>query len=197
MIEYENSAEILNMDFDLIIPFEFHVNETGIRIVAYDVLKDIAEEFKDKFKLDYFADAAFDYLFENIKPYTDKWGYTVDIKHLYTWGYSYHINKINTDVILDTTVKHENMFVTMIDKNIVSFAEEHSGEIGVETDINYQNRGYGASNVAALAKYLADMNITATYYCDSYNTASQRLAEKVGFVVKSKDYSYYCYKNGE
>jgi len=186
MTEYEDSAEILSMDFDCIIPFEF--DEFNIK--AFDVLKDIAEKFEIKFEK-----SAFDYLYEKIKPYTDKWGYTV--ARLYNWGYFYEMDQVNTDVILDSTIKHENMFVTMIDGNIVSFAEENMGEIGVETIAEYQHRGYGASNVAALAKYCADINKKVFYYCDRYNIASQRIAEKVGFVITNRYYFYTCYKNEE
>ena len=191
MIEYEDSKIVLDMDFDLIIPFEIHEGN----ILAFDVLKDIAEEFQIKFADDYFIDEAFDFLHEKIKLYTDKWGYTV--ARLYTWEYYYEINTVNTEVILDSTKKDGDRFVTMIDGNIVSFAEENMGEIGVETISEYQNKGYAASNVAALAKYLTDSNIKVSYYCDRYNIASQRIAEKVGFEITNKYYFYRCYKNGE
>ena len=195
MIEYENSAEILSMDFDNIIPFEFDESN----IVAFDVLKDIAEEFEIRF-----SDDAFDFLYKKIKPYTDKWGYTLNEKYLYSWDYTYIIDQINTDLILDNTVKDGERFVTIIDGNIVSDTKENPyqegslfRDIAVSTDINYRNRGYAASNVAAHAKYLEEMNLKATYRCDKFNIASQRVAEKVGFKLYGKKYYYVCEKNGE
>ncbi len=79
-------------------------------------------------------------------------------------------------------------FATVLDGNIVSVATENSYRkdettvnIGVETAEEYKNRGYGASNVAALTYYLLDTGMTVEYTVDNENEVSIRLAERVGF----------------
>lgn len=80
-------------------------------------------------------------------------------------------------------------FITELGGRIVSAActnspvyddEEGGIEIGVETAPEYQSRGYGASNCAALAAYLAERGRYALYESESRNAPSLKLAAKLG-----------------
>ena len=115
---------------------------------------------------------------------------------------------INKSLILDSTepllpeCEYENLtpcvpdpngegllcFGTVVGGKIVSAALENPHhpddtviDIAVETAEEYENNGYGASNVAALAYYLLDPDVLVTYTAEDDNTASVRIAEKVGF----------------
>ena len=79
-------------------------------------------------------------------------------------------------------------FGTVVDGRIVSVAAENPHDedntmidIGVETAEEHREKGYAASNTAALAYYLLDTGITVTYTAEDDNIPSIHLAEKVGF----------------
>ncbi|MBE6611163.1 MAG: GNAT family N-acetyltransferase [Ruminococcaceae bacterium] len=86
-------------------------------------------------------------------------------------------------------------FVTVIGDAIVSVACTNapmSGrggmEIGVETAPGYEGRGFGTSNVAALALALKKQGCTALYECASKNRASVRTAENAGGTERARNY---------
>lgn len=94
-------------------------------------------------------------------------------------------------------------FATVLDGMIVSIAsenpyreEENTVNIGVETAEEHKNRGYGASNVAALTYYLLDTGMTVEYTVDNENEVSIRLAEKVGFALDRFTLNIFAHKQG-
>lgn len=131
--------------------------------------------------------------------------------------------KLNTDMILPSTERiaqdsiydnitdcelYENgllCFGTVIDGKIVSaaaenpiFGEANEGDtidIGVETDMMYRGRGYGASNVAAISECILDKGKKVSYIAGSRNASSIRLAEKIGFTAIGREYQCVLYKN--
>ncbi len=79
-------------------------------------------------------------------------------------------------------------FGTYVDGRVVSVAhtdapfEDCGGavEIGVETVVCYEGRGYGKSSVAALAGYLNSHGTAALYECEEKNISSVKLCEGLG-----------------
>jgi Predicted acetyltransferase len=222
MIIIEDSSFPLENEFDCILPFGIRLINNELKIIVYDIVQDIADEFLEKFISDPFCDTAFDYLNMKLAPIAEKLGYELDSKRLYTWNHLYYmddINRLNTDVILPNTVKWEAdsnyknlttfdfeyiqdrvMFATIIDNQIVSYAcdnphdEDYERSIAVETAPDYRNHGYAVSNVAALTKYNLQLKYPVRYTCSRYNIASQRTAGKVGFPSIGKGYYYPCYR---
>ncbi len=113
---------------------------------------------------------------------------------------------------LDRYIDEEiSTFVLVENGDIVSIAAENiacSGdfdddpdcegttEIGVETAVGHRRRGCAASCAAALAAALLDEGVYVTYETDCDNTASQRTAERAGFVRYGKCYYYVMRRNG-
>ncbi|MDD4773209.1 MAG: GNAT family N-acetyltransferase [Eubacteriales bacterium] len=92
-------------------------------------------------------------------------------------------------------------YATVVDNRILSIAGENPHyltdrdiEIGVETATEYREKGYAASNTAALAKHLADKGKRVWYSCSRYNIPSQKTAQSVGFRIAGKKYYYAAYK---
>lgn len=79
-------------------------------------------------------------------------------------------------------------FATVINGEVVSAAgenayraDENTVNVWVESDESFRNKGYGASNAAAVTYYLLDTGMTVSYTVDDENDVSVRLAERVGF----------------
>lgn len=111
--------------------------------------------------------------------------------------------KLKNQTLLDIEVVKQQervMFITLDDKNIVSYAAENSfvndmfRSIGVETIPEFRNFGYAASNTAALAEDILKRGMYAAYSCSHVNYKSRRVAEKVGFQKYATEYHYICYK---
>ena len=77
--------------------------------------------------------------------------------------------------------------------NDVVYAD-NSVEISVETAPDKRRKGYGAACVEALTKYLSTKGITVRYKCSKDNVASSALAEKCGFSLGGKRFSFVCEK---
>ena len=95
-------------------------------------------------------------------------------------------------------------FVTVSDGKVLSYAYENpdlsgdgTSDIAVETAEEYRGRGYGTSNVAALAYYLLDPGRTVTYTAEYGNLPSRKIAEKVGFTHSADEVRVIWYKKGE
>ena len=71
--------------------------------------------------------------------------------------------------------------------------DESSPEITVETAVDYRGKGYGVSNVLALARALSEDGQRAQYVCSRYNRGSAKLAEKAGFAETGRFYAYTAY----
>lgn len=59
-------------------------------------------------------------------------------------------------------------------------------DIGVETSENYRGRGLAAAAAKMMIKYAFDVGKSPVWACHCNNTASKRLAEKIGFVKTSE-----------
>jgi predicted GNAT family acetyltransferase len=73
------------------------------------------------------------------------------------------------------------------------FLGRRSAEVGVVTPEAYRVRGLAAIAVAFLAERLAGQGLGLYWSCDAENTASIRVAEKLGF-VGARRYAMLLYR---
>ena len=73
--------------------------------------------------------------------------------------------------------------------------EEDVREIHVECAPAYRKKGYATSCTVRLADYLLERGYSAQYVCRHTNLASARVAEKAGFTLAGRKYSFVCYRN--
>ncbi len=93
------------------------------------------------------------------------------------------------------------LFAVVEDGKICAYAgmndviyEDGSVEISVETAPDQRRKGFGLACVMALSKYLVNKGITVRYKCSKDNTASSALAEKCGFALSGRRFSFVCEK---
>ena len=72
--------------------------------------------------------------------------------------------------------------------------EDGSVEISVETAPDSRRKGFGMACVTALSNYLLGKGVTVRYKCSKENAASSALAEKCGFRLNGKRFSFVCEK---
>ena len=73
--------------------------------------------------------------------------------------------------------------------------EEDVREIHVECAPIYRKSGYATSCTARLAEFLLARGYSVKYVCRHTNRASSRVAEKAGFTLVGRKYSFVCYRN--
>ena len=73
--------------------------------------------------------------------------------------------------------------------------EEDVLEIHVECAPAYRKKGYATSCTVRLADFLLDRGYSVQYVCRHTNLASCRVAEKAGFTLAGRKYSFVCYRN--
>ena len=73
--------------------------------------------------------------------------------------------------------------------------EEDMREIHVECAPAYRKKGYATSCTVRLADYLLERGYSVQYVCRHTNLASARVAEKAGFTLAGRKYSFVCYRN--
>ena len=73
--------------------------------------------------------------------------------------------------------------------------EEDVREIHVECAPKYRKMGYATSCAARLSKFLLERGYRVRYVCRHTNLASARVAEKAGFALAGRKYSFVCYRN--
>lgn len=106
----------------------------------------------------------------------------------------------NTGCSIELEDDGEDLLFAVTDNEIIlSYAgindlhyEDGSVEISVETAPDRRREGFGIACVSALTRYLLSKNKTVRYKCSIFNKASSALAEKCGFSLEGKRYSYIC-----
>ena len=93
------------------------------------------------------------------------------------------------------------IFAVVGDGRILSYAgvndytdDVNSLEINVETAENCRRCGYASAAASALCEHILCSGKKAAYKCSAENAASSALAEKCGFELAGRRYSYVCYK---
>lgn len=223
MISIENDKEIFEADYPAIVPFLIQEQDGEIYIEAYSGIEDLAEQYELRFENEYFSDTALKWLDLNIRDYLDQNGYYREERGVMRWYHAYILSdadRVNTSLIredsimLKEPVKSKTLikpkehlelsmpvFATVIDGIAVSIAtvnphsdDQNCLEITAETAVDYRKRGYGASNVTALSKYLLENGYSVAYCCSRYNRASKKIAEKIGFENDGRFYAVDAYK---
>lgn len=87
-------------------------------------------------------------------------------------------------------LKHGKGYCMMIENTPVSWAfsaaSSNEGiDIGIETAPNYRQKGLGAHVAEQMIRYCFENNKHPIWSCDTANTSSQILAEKLGFIKVS------------
>lgn len=223
MIYIENDKEIFEAGYPAIVPFLIQEQDSEVYVEAYSGLEDIAEQYVLRFENEYFSDAALRWLDSNVQPYLEENGYYREKRGVMRWYHAYILNaddKINTSYIRKDSVlltepirsmtlikpaEHLELsmpvFATVIDGVAVSVAtvnphseDQNCLEVTAETAKAYRKNGYGASNVAALSKYLIENGYSVAYCCSRYNTPSKKIAENIGFKKDGRFYAVDAYK---
>lgn len=223
MICIENDQEIFEADYPAIVPFLMQEQDGDIYIEAYSGIEELATQFELRFENEYFSEAALRWLDANIREYLDENGYYREERGVMRWYHAYILNdkdRLNIDfiredsVLLKEPIKSKTLikpaehlelsmpvFATVVDGVAVSVAtvNPHSEdqsclEVTAETAVAYRKLGYGASNVAALTKYLLENGYSVAYCCSRYNRASIKIAEKIGFERDGRFYAVDAYK---
>lgn len=93
------------------------------------------------------------------------------------------------------------IFAVVGDGRILSYAgvndytdDVNSLEINVETAEDCRRCGYASAAASALCEHILCSGKKAAYKCSAENAASSALAEKCGFELMGRRYSYVCYK---
>ena len=73
--------------------------------------------------------------------------------------------------------------------------EEDVRELHVECAPASRKNGYATSCTARLADFLLARGYSVKYVCRHTNLASARVAEKAGFTMVGRKYSFVCYRN--
>ena len=221
-IEFERSISDRESHIALPIEIEYDFN-TGEKIITvYSFCLDTAEEFEKSFACDMFSESAVEYLEKRIAPLMKKFDFRDGVHKIY---FEYGIEKEDKSKILpecelidslegetwgdisldefelDPDDNFDRMAVVRQDGKIVAYAgindisPDESFEITVECDGLYRKRGYAASCLSLLAGYLISHGKRVTYICDEKNTASQKTAESVGFILYKKYLPYVFYRS--
>ena len=90
-------------------------------------------------------------------------------------------------------VVENGMILAYAGMNDVAYADD-SVEISVETATEHRRKGYALACVSALTEHLISKGIKVRYKCSEANSPSSALAEKCGFVLEGKRYSFVCEK---
>lgn len=219
MITYESESALFESSAPMIVPMLIWQQDGDLRIEVYDGVREVAEEFERRFARHPFSKSALDWLDEQLAPYCNRHGYYRETQGKYRWYRQFTYNGESEEgLVLSSTFRWEGepnlsgllldldpdwlTYVTVEDGVIVSAArvneydpDQSSPEITVETAVEYRGRGYGVSNVLALARALAEGGERAQYVCSRYNRGSAKLALRAGFAETGRFYAYTAYRD--
>lgn len=181
----------------------------------YEIYKD---DLFDKKAFDYL----FEYISEKMKKYERKpYSVNQTLEKYMTYSILSKKSDVPYEKIQDTTIQFKadtpfknitNVYTelsqdciyygTLIGENIVSIVGTNTPilkypnlnvvDIGVETHENYRQKGYAASNVAAMADYLLSNGYIVKWGCNSLNINSIKTATACGFREIAKEKTAYC-----
>lgn len=212
---FENGEEVL-------IPIEVTRRDGKLEITTFKKTLGIARNFEKLFSDTPFSEEAIAFLDSNLRDTVSSWGYfTDDINEGHILSYisvQYKPELIKPSTVMLKSVNgykslieyeldeipndsEECYFATVTDGKIVSVCEMNTdgvfigaSEINVYTSPEYRGYGYGASNVAAMCRYLKSKGRRVAYTVNYENAPSIALAKKCGFEKIAHTYYYICYK---
>ncbi len=206
-----------------LVPIEITERDGELEIITFEKTKGIAIELEKRYSSAPFSDEAVSFIHESLKDEVKAWGYAVDDineGHIITFVY----NQLKESLILPNTkmIKsskgYKNLtdyeledlpsdgdecyFVTIEEEKIVSVCEMNTEgafigatEINTYTAPEYRGRGYSASNVSAMCKYLMERGKKIAYTAHRDNLASLSIAKRCGFEKIAQTYYYICYND--
>ena len=128
MIRFEDDFPLENR-FDVIIPISFSLRGGEISIEAYECVRDIAEEFEQKFGSDPFSADSLEWLDGNLRSFCADRGYEPDSAGEVMYEYLYDGEKRDmSDVIMPSSVM---------------LASDHGFESALECDIDLGEDPFG------------------------------------------------------
>lgn len=202
--------------FDCIIPISVYVPSDGNEpsIAVYPDFLTIAQEFSRKFPDNILCNEALQWLNDQISAIIDE-DYMRTEENI-TEIFLNFVAEFQSDIREESILPSSNMHIddeewdgqpcctTNIGGNILSVAgvndtmdEDEEGEISicVETEEEFRGKGFAASNVAALNRWLlGEGNFKKVKYeCSCRNIPSVRTAEKAGMRLAGRTYYYVAY----
>jgi hypothetical protein len=179
--------------------------------------KEFIVDYFSKYSTDLFSDNGFEYLFKFLSDYMRKYQRIPYIandemyKHMIYYIFDdkkdvgYDKIKDNT-VRFNSTTEYKNItdsyqplwqggiyFGTLVNKEIVSIVgtntplEKKVIDIGLETHIDYRQKGFALSNIAAMSNYLTTENKIVLYGCNNKNEDSIKTAISSRFKEIAKE----------
>lgn len=104
-------------------------------------------------------------------------------------GCSIELNDDGEDILF--AVVEDGIILSYAGMNDVVY-DDRSVEISVETAPDRRREGLGFACVTALCEHILNKGKCVRYKCSVYNKASSALAEKCGFSLEGKRFSYIC-----
>lgn len=213
-------------EYGMRIPLSALYEGGELTVHAYPEAEQAARELMALSPFPGFTDGVLDRLDEMLRPLMEEQGYLPEEGYTRQVSYLYRLDRIeqlntsliradsgrfsrregliyDTETVLDEQSDACPIFATVIQDHVCSFANLNAddgevAEIGVETSPDHRKNGYGASNVAALSRYLLEQGREGVIYLTlSDNPASIALAERVGFVRVGEEYNYVCFEKEE
>ena len=224
MITYVTPTEEA-IEYGMRIPLSAVIEDDGITIHAYEEAREAAQ-WLDALSPTHLSDEILSHLDEMLRPIMGKKGFVPEERYVNQIGRIFaaeNVGQIQAQLIREDTVRFQRreglvyhtetvldeesdgcpIFATVLGNEVRSFANLNGddgevADIGVETGVDYESRGYGASNVAALSRYLLEGGRQRVLYVAlNDNIPSIRLAEKVGFAQVGEEYNYVCFEEAE
>ncbi len=206
-----------------IVPFLVSSEYGELNIEIYEGLEELAQRYLELFVDKPFCNEALEFINSGVDNFLRESNYVRDGYGSTRYYIQYRATALDMRAARDDSVKMDESlsevknltciyaeedgsipmisFVTVKEGKIVSVAtvNEFRGsiaEITVNTAKDCRGKGYGASNVFYLSRYLIEEGITPAYCVSRYNRASIALAKKCGFDEIGKFYaaSAYCVK---
>lgn len=219
----DEEAFVLENAWDTAIPISFtYTPAEGTVLTAFPQVETVARAFLDTYGDDPTAEEALTFLYAQLAPYREKWGYHDD-RFRDRWGYILRTapgfvpgahkggpvrleaadeTRNETSYDLAATCEAGCLGYGVAEGGkIVSLAVTHEApdaplvEVGVETIPAARGRGYATACLQALAADLCGQGIAVEYRCQRYNAASYRVARAAGLVEVGKYYYYVWRKN--
>ncbi len=201
--------------------------EGTVSILAYPFCRQTAETFEARFSSDPFGKEALAYLMEALTPAMNDLGYGTegadthlhieyrckDVKEEVILPHTLLVDTLEGEeneeldlegFVLDPADPIDRMAVIRRDGKVVCYAglndlceEDGLLELTVECQAAYRRRGYAASCVALLTRYLKNLGQDVKYVTSAENRPSQKTADKAGFAPYRTTLSFVCLRREE
>lgn len=207
---------------DMIIPMTVSRFGDEVGIDVYEEYVEVAREYEEFFKDDYFSEAALDFVSKRICPegykrFDDLNEYyivyamddiselcdsDIPVTDLYDAVYEKDETEFEADVIKEngepaSVIVESGEIVSIAAANYFIEEDEDEVELAVETIKGYRGRGYAKAVLCDMVKKVFAMGKYPSYRVSCFNEASIRTVESCGFKAAGKEYYINFYKEEE